>query len=282
MEINLINNDFLSDVFDSTNSETTDTTETFGTDRLELMGLKIELQKCLRKDDYAKAADVLSQMISLSEKIDHYDVQPYHIRRAYCLILSGQLEEGIADLDWARFHQNQWEKMPMESIKGLAYRFHGEEEKANSEFQLGANRGDLLCQLLLNQKENTNPVAPAILALDPMPRIKQLVIERHYQQAIDEINQHINGLPFWHSDRIELIKIRATCHALCGNIVAAAEECSSFEYDKDCQLLLAQICFNANHKERALKILDQSKDFFWSEATKAQYYLLKGCFQMSK
>jgi hypothetical protein len=275
---------------------------------LEHSNLTADLEKNLKNEDFAKATEVLTQLIDLTEKlmkVDSYynlrDLSQHYMQRAYCSILAGQLEKGLTDLDWVESHWNPEiqrdakivEEMavlsvPMELIKGLANRLHGSEENALGYFQSAANRGDLLALLILNQQENALPPSPEILILPPAQRIERLVIERHYEAALNEISLHSNEFSPYHADKYKLIAYKAVCCALRGNTAEAIEELNRLIHGIDgvafsnFNLHLAVIYAHADQKESALKIFDETENFLWDQITQGHHRLLRELIRQSK
>jgi tetratricopeptide (TPR) repeat protein len=269
MEINV--NNQLTDIdrfFPTT--DTSDMSWGLNTAELERQALAIEIMKCIRRKDYSKGIEAITQMIDQTRQmmengqgyfLEDELMEIYQVRAGF-YVGAGQLDEAFNDIQWIKSHATMYSGKNIESAIWMIQILQG---NTGSELQIAANRGDRLARLLLNEGENTSPIPAAILALAPEQRIQKLFADGYYGQAIEEINRYRNE---WHMNHPwqsfdQWTALRGACYALRGNFFQAMtdySEVNHYRYYREFENEMAYVCAMAGHPEKGVEILDKDKN----------------------
>jgi tetratricopeptide (TPR) repeat protein len=227
---------------------------------LDFMVLAIEYERSMKRENFDKAADCITQLIEMSKQ-NPRDFPAYrnefaelHLKRAYAYAMAKDYDAAVNDLQWIEQHAPVSSGNQAEVLEGIVQLLQGKEATL---LQKQAAKGNLLAMLLANQPENLEAPKTEWVILPREEQIQKLVEGRHYTLAIEQIDKMDLHTWDWQKrmQNDKWIALRGVCYALKGNHLQAINELKDHGYYASYNKELAVIYAMAGEKERAEKAL---------------------------
>ncbi|HSX10311.1 MAG TPA: hypothetical protein VLF94_01145 [Chlamydiales bacterium] len=231
---------------------------------LECQLLASQYQLSLKQGDFHQAAETLTKLIEFTKRtkehhsFDLYTFYEMHLERARCYVLAKEYDAALDDIAWISAHAPLRVEQQLQSTEALIQLMQGNKDPLA--LHAAAAHGDLIALLLLNEPENPSRANPEwALLVPPSERIKQLLAERHYAQALELISPE-NTSYICEGDQLAAAGV---CYALQGNWVQALKNLTEANHRFGARYTdeLALVYSMAGFKERALKVLDHPAEF---------------------